>query len=201
MKPKPIEVPKLRDHSATLADLESRKARLGAEWSQKVAEHLAAARDTTPEATPTDPAIARVAELMGEPPPRIVPERREILARLVRECFELKSALELLDKRIMVERTKAAAIVRELVAPEYASRMRLVCEALMAAHAANESISDLVDAMEVEGISTSGMLPMRPLAVLGSPRDPQSQLANFLRDAVAAGVIRQKEMPIGLVHR
>lgn len=201
MKPKPIRIPKMHDHSETLADLESRRAALGAEHTRKTAEHFAIARDTSPEATPTDPAAARVAELMGEPPPRLEPTRREVLARLARECFELKSAMELLDKRISVERAKAAAIVRELLAPEYSSRMRLVCEALMAAHAANEGVSDLVDAIEAEGVSTSGMLPMRPLAVLGNPCDPESPLAYFLHEAVAAGVIKSKEIPAGLVHR
>lgn len=197
---KPIQIPKLTDHSAILAELERRRDEVGAAYSAKVAEQLYVARDNSPDAPPTDPAATRVAELMGEPPPKIVPERREILAGLAKEAFELRSALDLLDKRIMVERAKASAIVREVMAPEHHRRMRALCSALFAVHDANESLADLATAMDVAGASPSAMQP-HPPSWLGSPHDSHSQLAHWFREAAAAGVIKSGEIPKGLVHK
>jgi hypothetical protein len=197
---KPIQIPKLTDHSATLAELERSRDEVGALYSAKVAEQLAVARNNSPDAPPTDPAAARVAELMGEPPPKIVPERREILARLAKEAFDLKGALSLLDNRILVERTRAAAIVREVMAPEWQRRLRAVCAALLAVHDANESLVDLATAMDEAGAASSAMQPQPP-AWLGSPHDSHSQLAYWLREAAAAGVIKAGEIPRGLVHK
>lgn len=195
---KPIPIPKLVDHSTALAELTAKRDDLASRLVAKEAEKLAYARQSEVEHEQAiDPADARVAALLGAPPPPQRSGRREVLAQMAEEIRDIKRAVEILEAQISVERTKATSVVLEKVAPEYRRRIRAIVDAFKSVHAANVELRDLTTALEDQGISWSGLGVVAPRS-LGRPTDPYSPIAMYLKGASDLGFITRSDIPEGL---
>ncbi|WP_421580097.1 hypothetical protein [Shinella sp. M31] len=186
--------------SARHAELAAKRDDLGRKLSETTTAQLALAQNDEPEFSTTvdDAASRRIAELLGQPPAPTPPNKRERLAAMAQEIRDLRSAIELLDRQIEVERNKDEAAYRAGIAPAYRDRQKAVVAAMRQVHAANLDLHELVNAVDAQGVSISsfGSLPL-----IGSSRDPNGPMARFFRDAIELGVIPRKEMPAELDYR
>lgn len=169
------------------------------EISRKLAKvdegRRALAMDSEPDfATPTDPAANRVAELLGKAPPKVEPTKRERLEAMAMESRALRSALDLLENQIRLERQRCEAEIRAGILPEYRNRLRAIAEALKATHKAALNLSELTDELERAGVSIMAFNARAP-GFLGEPRDPNSTVAHWFREMVAEGVLKSSEVP------
>jgi hypothetical protein len=186
--------------SARHAELAAKRSELGLKLSTTTADQLTLARNEEPEFSTTvdDAASRRIAELTGLPPAVTPPNKRERLAAMAQEIRDLRSAIELLDRQIEVERNRDEAAYRAGITPAYRDRQKAVVAAMRQVHAASLDLHELVNAVEAQGVSLSslGTLPL-----IGSPRDPNGPLARFFRGAIELGVIAKKEMPSELDYK
>ena len=195
---KPIPIPRLRDNSEKLGELEDRRAKVGKVIQDKERERFDLSRsDPAFDTPPTDPAAGRIAELLGEAAPAIKLERRAALTKLATEVRELRAAADLLDAQIQVERGKASAKIREMLRPEYRLRIRAVCDALRQVHAANLSLKEMQTSLQDSGIEWTNLGVISPKTI-GSPTDTYSPLALYFRDALEAGYITRNDIPAEL---
>jgi hypothetical protein len=193
---KKIDIPRLETLSETFAGLLQRRADLGRELADKFAAHLELAH-TPDEQVVADPAASRVAALLGEPPAAIAKSKRERLAVSAQEQRDLRTAIELLDRRLAVEKSKVSAVVREMVRPEFNVRLKAVSEALLALHKAALSHTELVDQLEAGGFELGDLTGWYGRSH-GHPRDPHSPIATDLARAVELGVIKRSAVPAEL---
>jgi hypothetical protein len=193
MQPIKIEYP--RDQAAKIADLEAKRARVTTEANaldEERRQMAGADPSTLPPAT--DPAAARIATLLGEAAPAVVKDHRTRLAEMAQRSRDLRQASDLLAEQIRVERHKAAVEARIKLAPEYARRIRTVCEAFKTAHVANVALHELIAAMEDAGIEWGTLGHVGPKQ-LGSPRDPYGPIGIYLKDACDLGFITTSDIP------
>ena len=138
---------------------------------------------------------ARVAALMGDRAPAPSASPLPHKADLQREAADLDEAITLADQRVREERAVASAVVCEQVRSKHDARVSAVCRALIAAHGTQLAYLDFADRVNAEGVMwTQGLRPMHPLFLEG-PRDAQSSLAQYLREAVESGFIKADEIP------
>jgi hypothetical protein len=196
---KPIAIPKIRDQSAELAGLidraESFRLKL-VETEKARAEFILvlSQRGVLGPEEPTSPAAKRIAELLGEAPPPIIPEHHTRLAAFAEAIRDLRSAHAIMAARVATEKAKTCADILARLAPEYRNRIRAICEALKSVHAANRDLRGLTDAMETENISWTGLGVVMP-KVIGLPTDPYSPIGLYLADAREQGFIETSDIP------
>ncbi|MDB5575863.1 MAG: hypothetical protein JWR80_1039 [Bradyrhizobium sp.] len=194
---KKIEIPFTPEQKTKLADLEAKRARVTAEANAIDEERRKMVTDPASLPTPTDPSSVRIAALLGEAPPVIIPEHRTRLVDLAQRSRDLRQACDLLAQQIRQERHKAAVEARLKLAPEYRTRIRAICEAFKAVHAANVELHALTGAMEDAGIEWGALGYVGPKQ-LGSPRNPYSPVAQYFKDAADLGFITRNEIPEAL---
>lgn len=193
---KPIDIPKIKDCSDILADLEAKQTEIGLLIEKKFAEQLAIGAEPG-DSPPSDPAEARVAALLGKPPAPATASRRERLGNLTLELSDLRRALETLNQQVYFERSKAMRVQRAHVRPEFLRRMQVFCRALASVHAANLSLRELEDAVEAAGCNAHHE-ELRVPNGIGSPTDRSGPLARFFKEAAEAGAINARDIPAEL---
>lgn len=193
---RPIDIPQIKDCSEALAGLEAKQIEIGKLIEAKFAEQLALGAEPD-DASPIDPAEARVAALLGKPPAPATASKRERLGKLTLELSDLRRALETLNQQIYVERSKAMRVQRAHVRPEFLRRMQVFCRALVGVHAANLSLKDLEDAVEAAGCNAHHE-ELRVPNSIGSPTDKNGPLATFFAEAAKAGAISSRDIPAEL---
>ena len=193
---KPIDIPKIKDCSEALAGLEAKQIEIGKLIEAKFAEQLAIGAEPD-DASPTDPAEARVAALLGKPPAPVTGSKRDRLGKLTRELSDLRQASERLSGEIYVARSQAMRVQRAHVRPEFLRRMGVFCKALAGVHAANMSLQELESAIEAAGCNAHHE-ELRVPNGIGSPTDTDSPVARFLKEAAKAGAISQRDIPVEL---
>ncbi|MDB5825744.1 MAG: hypothetical protein JWR21_4448 [Herminiimonas sp.] len=194
---KPIQIPKVTDVSGRLAELEARRDKINSAVRTLDKDRMELAQAATQPEADEDPVDLRVARLLGEAPPKILKDHRGRLADMAQQSRDLHAALDLVLEQIRVEHSKAAAVVREKVSPEYRLRIRAICEAFRGVHAANLELRALTEALEAQGIEWSGLGVVAPRA-LGFPTDQYSPIAQYFRDAADLGFITRSEIPTEL---
>ncbi|MCQ1771307.1 hypothetical protein NOI24_08350 [Neorhizobium galegae] len=184
-----MNIEKLK-HSARHDELSAKRSEIGQTLAKTIADQLALARNDEPEfeGAVDTAASRRVAELIGQPPTPTPPSKRERLSAMANEIRALRSAGELLDQQIAVERHRAVSAYRSGIAPAYRDRMKAVVEAMRTVHAAALDLHGLTKAVEDQGVSVESLGFFSP-SILGSPVDPYSSLARFFREAVEMGLI------------
>ncbi|CDZ60333.1 Hypothetical protein NGAL_HAMBI2605_09560 [Neorhizobium galegae bv. orientalis] len=194
-----MKLEKLR-HSERHDALTTKRAEIGQTLAKTIGDQLALARNDEPEfdGAVDTAASRRVAELIGQPPTPTPPSKRERLSAMANEIRALRSAGELLDQQIAVERHKAVSAYRSGVAPTYRDKMKAVVEAMRSVHNAALDLHGLTKAVEDQGVSVESLGFFSP-ALLGNPTDPYSSLARFFREAVEMGLIAK--MPTELDYR
>lgn len=136
----------------------------------------------------------RVAELLGDPAPADVPDNSKI-PPLNQRLADLRIARVEIDRRISEARLAASRKICEAIKPEYGEVVRRLCMALLAVHEAHLDYRQFAGELNDADLAWSGYLtPMHP-QMLGDPRDPQSRLGIYLRDAVEHGLLDDSEVP------
>jgi hypothetical protein len=188
--------------SARHDELAAKRKEIGEKLSRTIADQLTLARNDEPEFAPSvdTTAARRVAELIGQPPAATPPSKRDRLSAMANEIRALRSAGDLLDQQMAVERHKAAAAYRSGIAPTYKAKLRAVADAMRNVHAAALDLHSLTKAVEDQGVSIESLGSFSP-SLLGNPNDPYSALARFFRDAVEMGIISKKEFPVELEYK
>ncbi|MBP2560349.1 hypothetical protein J2857_003118 [Neorhizobium galegae] len=194
-----MKLEKLR-HSERHDELTAKRAEIGQTLAQTIADQLALARNDEPEfdGVVDTAASRRVAELIGQAPTPTPPSKRERLSAMANEIRALRSAGELLDSQIAVERHRAVSAYRSGVAPTYRDKMKAVVEAMRGVHTAALDLHGLTKALEDQEVSVESLGFFSP-SILGSPTDPYSSMARFFREAVEMGLI--PKMPAELDYR
>lgn len=199
MKPKPIEVPKLKDVSSEIGEIENRRDAIAALITKKEAERAALIAAHDESAANGANALDRAAVLLGEAPAKVAPDRKKRLVELAGEIRDLRAAIDLLNAQWRQAKSRASAIVRARVEPEYRRRVQALCAALIDAHRANTELKALTDSLEANEVEWSG-LGVVSNHTLGHPRDRYSHLAMDLRDAARLGLFEKREIPLELVE-
>lgn len=191
------KIPPLTSVSATLGDLQQRRAALLGQAHALRADTLALARSPNDDHPPGTVPAADVAELLGRTPPPRQASRVERLAEMGRRIATLEAAADVLAREIEGEINRASAIIRERLQPEVDRRLRAVALAVAAAQAANAELGTLLDEAEAGGVR--GVPSMNPLHgdLLESARDPHGRANHWLRAAVGAGLLKERELPEG----
>ncbi|WP_105419198.1 hypothetical protein [Neorhizobium sp. T25_27] len=184
-----MKLEKLR-HSKRHDELTAKRSEIGQTLAQTIADQLALARNDEPEfdGAVDTAASRRVAELIGQPPAPTPPSKRERLSAMANEIRALRSAGELLDSQIAVERHRAVSAYRSGIAPAYKDKLRAVVEAMRNVHTAALDRHGLTKALEDQEVSVESLGFFSP-SILGSPVDPYSSMARFFREAVEMGLI------------
>lgn len=181
-------------------ELIDKRNELGARLTQVTADQLKLAKeDATNDTPPVEGSVVqRLAKLLGQELPSPPPSRQKQLGEMAVEIRDLRSAVDFLDAQIAVERQKDEAAYRAGIAPEFREKLRAVALAMKTVHAANLELQDLTDAIEGQGVSLATLLSYPPY-FLGNPRDYNSTLGRFFREAVEIEAITQKEIPTELL--
>jgi hypothetical protein len=187
-------VPKLTDVSASLADLVDKRARLMAEAQRLRRELLALAREPE-ELSSVDPREAEALKLLGRVQPRTSQTKSDRIADMNRSIATHEAAANLLDREIAAEEGKASAIVRGRVKAEYERRLKALCHAMLGVAAANKEVGQIEDELEAGRVFAWSQLRPDLLDFLGSPRDRYAAVNTFLRQAGAAGLLADKDVP------
>ncbi len=196
MKIKPLE------NSELFNQLHARQIDLSTSLARVTAERRALAQNDEPEISVIHDSAAarRVAELLGQAPPIIPPNKRERLAEMAEQERDLRTAVDRLGSQISAERKRVEDTYTRALHPEFRSRLRAVVDAMKNVHAATLDLHELTSAIDSQGISISRWPSFSP-SLLGSPVDPYSAMARFFREAIEYGVIEKREMPKELGHR
>jgi hypothetical protein len=188
-------IPSLCDASAEYAALVARKDGLFAQkaTTEKEIAGLVKALRTVPHAERHSKAVA---ELVGDHLPNSESPRpsRERLNELQQHLNAIDKAIRVIDSRIGTERSKASAVVCDLVQDEHRRRVRDVCFKLIELREAMLSYSQMVDELNDQDVQWSRLSPSQ-LLVLGEPRSPQSPAAHYLRTMVKTGFLDPSEVP------
>ncbi|KAA9386914.1 hypothetical protein [Neorhizobium galegae] len=184
-----MNIEKLK-HSARHDELSAKRSEIGQTLAKTIADQLALARNDEPEfeGAVDTAASRRVAELIGQPPTPTPPSKRERLSAMANEIRALRSAGELLDQQIAVERHRAVSAYRSGIAPAYREKLKAVVEAMRGVHDAALDLHGLTKAVEDQEVSVETLGFFSP-SILGNPTDPYSSMARFFRESVEMGLI------------
>lgn len=142
-------------------------------------------------------ANARIASILGRPPqPKagLKSDHEADVRLLSREIKDREAALLVLDREIDVERRAASAIIMKQLDPAYRAIVAKIGKIFIQLHEANREYAEFADHLNMNNISWSGVGAM-PLWFIGSPTDPDSNIARYLREAVDGGFLRSSDMP------
>ena len=123
-----------------------------------------------------------------------IAEKRGRLGSAQTELAVAQAALEKLQRGMHDEINRASMLVCDRVRPLYAARIAAICDALVAAHAAQLEYHELVDALTDAGVRWTHLNPMPP-SFLGDPRDWQGRTARYLKEAAQHGFIDAAVIP------
>jgi hypothetical protein len=189
-------IPRPRDVSADVADLDAKLVSFGTRVSELQAERLAiyARVEASRSEEFVSPQDSRVAALLGVG--EVVPSthERDRLSKIVTELDDLRRATDTAASMRRVALSKASAAICATMAPEYRARVRSVVDALKAAHAASVELHAMTNALEDSEVSWTGLGVAFPTC-LGFPNDLSGPLAHYLRDLVHQGHITKSEIP------
>lgn len=148
---------------------------------ERQALEAAVASDTAPKIRPA------VAALLGDEPSHI-DNHRGRLAEIRGELADIETALVVAERRKREFETAASRAICDAARPEMERRMAVLLSALEAVAIAHRDVTDIVLAVEAEGASPGSLGPVRA-HFLGDPRDADSQMARFVREARGAGYV------------
>jgi hypothetical protein len=130
--------------------------------------------DDTPELHP------EVAKLLdGEPSPKAA--KRQAIKELRHKIAVAEAAMTEISKRRQAAATGAGKAVCEAVRPEAKRLVANLVEALQAANVAHAELSDLLLAIEAEGVSTGVLGPIKPYFL------SDGKIATYINDVREAG--------------
>jgi hypothetical protein len=117
------------------------------------------------------------------------------LAQLCQRIDDIDAAIALLSQKIEFAGRKASQIIVGSVADTHKKLVADICSTLVAAHKANTKYHALADALNLDGVSWSSLIPSHPNDILGQPQDKYSNVALYLRSARDSGFIGGAEVP------
>jgi len=139
---------------------------------------------------------SRVAALLGEEvdednaAPNGISERLKANAS---SRVDLRAAIEIATQRLATARHAASKTICEEVRKEYATRVKAVADALVAAHQAHAELLELTEELNDRDIAWTGSLPpMLATAIFGHN---SGRISGWLKDAVVAGFVDKKSIP------
>lgn len=201
-KPKTTETPfrvrSLEDASTEYADLKKRRQGFIDQKGKLERERVAHAQ-TDFQAFHTAQRVDRVGALvagdvvLADMP--VSPESawRAKFAEFDRQIADAKSAIELLNQKIMVARRAASAVIVDEVRDEYHARVVHLCQALIAAHGASKNLEDIKAQFNDQDLAWSG--PLQPIGAVAL----HDGYATFLQAAVRDGFITADSVPGALL--
>ena len=190
-----FSIPSLCEASPEYAALIARKEGLFAQkaTTEKEIALVVKALRTMP---PAERHSKAVADLVGDHVSNGKSPRpsRERLNERQQHLNAIDKALRVINSRIANERSKASAVVCDLVHDEHRRRVRDVCFKLLELREAMLSYSQMVDELNDQDVQWSRLSPSQ-LLVLGEPRGPNSPAAHYLRAMVKTGFLDRNEVP------
>lgn len=169
--PDPVEVSDdLRELLARKQQFESQVALLKRELDDSVAAGQKGRRR------------ARVMDILAGKP-RVADQQRDP-GEIYDELCDVQEAAKQIDEQIIAARSKASEIIREIVAPEHRRLVGEIARTMVAVRDAWAQYLEFADGLNSRQISWSALRPMHP-NFLGSPRDRQSTMAFWFREAVS----------------
>lgn len=133
---------------------------------------------------------ARISDLIAGTPR---PSHRDP-STIATEIKDVGAAIEELGRRIVHARVEASAKIREIVAPEHKRLVREMVVAMVQLHTSFKEYQKFTDTLNAKGIAWSQLHPMMPHFV-GEPDSKFSAMADWLREAAAAGFVSVRELP------
>lgn len=191
--PKQFPVPTLDSVNPALAELTAKKIAISAEDLALQTEEFDLAR-TNPPPEPDVGHSLRVAEILGEVAPQQPTFHRGRLAEIASRRRDLRTAIDVLDGRVVAETRAAEAIVRDQVRAAYNATATDLCRALVTAHGCHVAYRRAADAIESAGVSLGNLGDFEP-RFLGKPKDAWGPVARFLGEARQAGIIGPGDIP------
>ncbi|MCH4548252.1 hypothetical protein MK632_21165 [Rhizobium changzhiense] len=168
--------------------LKASSAKLDTEESELM--HRLANRPPTAEKT------GRVAALLGDATPEEDEAPDGVRARLktiAGERVDLRAAISIAQDRLAKARFGASRAICAEVAPTYAELVKALADGLLAAHAAHQALLSMTDELSAQDVAWTGHLA--PLQAHGVFGHEGGKLAIWLKDAGAAGFIKQSDIP------
>lgn len=139
------------------------------------------------KAIAADPSIdvpIKISELLGDEPGQKALNRKAMV-EAVADASNAETALRIIEARIAEARPAANRKAAELVRPEFGRRIRKMVDAMKALDAAHAEFDALCQDMDSVDIQY-GHLGPKPYW-LGDRRDGSGRIANYLKEAEAAG--------------
>lgn len=134
----------------------------------------------------------RVADLLAGKP-KITDQYRDP-GEIDDELGDVREAINQLDDQISDARSKVSAIIRGMVAPEHRRLVGEIARTMVAVRDAWAQYLTFADGLNSRQISWSALRPMHP-NFLGDPRDNQSAMAFWFREAAEYGLIDLADLP------
>jgi hypothetical protein len=193
----PLDLPTVAELAPRIAnELEPKLLALGLERASLLDELRDLSQASAPDEAAVDHARElRIAEMTGLiPPQQPKPARKDRLSEARQRVADIDGALEILRREVRTERNRAGAIIRERLVPTHRKLVADLARTLIVAHQAGAALWNLVDGLESDGVSPGTMANQRPF-FLGSPRNNNSVLAQYLKELIRDGFLPAKEMP------
>ncbi|MGO8282190.1 hypothetical protein ACC795_12315 [Rhizobium ruizarguesonis] len=150
---------------------------------------------------PSAEKTGRVAALLGDATPEEDEAPDGVRARLkaiAGERVDLRAAVEIAQQRLSNARFGASRVICAEVRDEYATRVKALADALLAAHSAHNELLSLVSELNAADVVWSGeMAPMQAHGIFGHEA---GRLSIWLHEAAVAGFIARADIPKEL-HR
>jgi hypothetical protein len=116
------------------------------------------------------------------------------LADLQEHAADLKAALAEVEQRIVAARNKASVQVCAQVEDQYRQIVVTICDRLRDLHEASLAYQRFTDALTGEDIAWTRLGVVFP-TLLGDPRDSQSRVGHYFREAARLGFITTNDIP------
>lgn len=196
-----VKIPRLADVSATMAAMISKEQEIASSIRTLETELQELMYSSDPETSAGAERLARTAAILGD---ELVTDRgptqseRSERSRVIHaELGDLRAALSILRDRLRGERSRAGVLVCEAVKTGYEGALRDTAIALSRARLAYaEAVRITDDLWDNQGITWNSSLvqPHNLKAVLHSRDRSETHVDSFIRELVAAGIVKASEV-------
>lgn len=128
---------------------------------------------------------ARTASILGENP-SAKENARARYVEIGQRIGDLKSAIEILDNRLIDLRMAASNLVCQRIEADHKRLVADICARMVELHAAADAYYKFADALNADNVAWSRLHAMQPL-FLGRPNDRYGKIGSYLREAVTHG--------------
>lgn len=114
------------------------------------------------------------------------------LSKMVSTCDDL---LRRIEQRVAARRMQSSKKICEALREQYDELVLAIIRPLFELHSANRAYREAIEQFFDRDVSWTSYLPVMHPTFLGHPRDKHDRLARYLKEAAAAGYIKEDDIP------